>query len=949
MRKEFRFLLAVALMALLLVVGGCITRSGEGQGATAVSTAPSADGQSATAVSSPPPAEMQSAADASSLPAVENQDDAAGQAVVALSTSSPTQDQNAEIELAVHYYRYDGDYTGWNLWVWIDGKEGTGYEFTEEDDYGLVAHVPLTGIGSAQRIGIIVRRSVPGNPWAAKDVAQDRFIPVSKADAEGRISVWLLQNEPAITFEEPAVDKTPKILSALIEAPDKISVTLSAPMEATGSRAMGFVLLADGKEVPIKSVSPTGKAAGGRARSFIITTGRDLDLTSAYVLKRQGYREAAVGLGNVFSSKAFEEAFHYDGDDLGAVYTPGRTRFRVWAPTATRMEVVLYPSGQGGQGTAYPMTRDVKGTWVKTVEGDLHGKYYTYRVTIGGSVREAVDPYARAVGVNGMRGMVVDLARTNPEGWDKVAKPPFGNPTDAVIYELHVRDLSIGPESGIEHKGKFLGIVERGTRGPNGVTTGLDHLVELGITHLHLLPSFDYATVDETRLDVPQFNWGYDPLNYNVPEGSYSTDPYNGEVRIREFKEMVAGLSKAGIRLVMDVVFNHTHEATNSNLNILVPGYYYRTNPDGSLSNGSGCGNELADERSMVRKLIVDSVTWWAREYKVGGFRFDLMGLHSTATMNAVRAALDKIDPSIIVYGEGWTGGATPLPAREQSVKANIRQVPGVAAFSDEIRDGIKGGVFNATEPGFVNGRPGTEESVKFGIVAATSHPQVNYGRVAYSKFAWAASPNQTIVYCEAHDNHTLWDKLTLTNPGESEQELLKMHKMAGAIVLTSQGIPFLHAGQDFVRTKGGDHNSYKSPDSVNQLDWARKARYLDVFRYYKGLIELRKAHPAFRMTTAEDIREHLKFMDMPAPNMVGYTIGGHANGDSWKTIAVVFNAGTSDVKVELPASGWVAVVNGERAGTKALGTFEGSVITVPARTCMVLVDAGSYRAAKGR
>lgn len=605
--------------------------------------------------------------------------------------------------------------------------------------------------------------------------------------------------------------------------------------------------------------------------------------------------------------------------------------------------LVTYPAGHHGEGSEYSMERDVKGTWIKTLEGDLHGVYYTYKVTVDGRTNETVDPYARAVGVNGHRAMIIDLSRTHPGGWDRLEKPEYGHFADVIIYELHVRDLSIHESSGIENKGKFLGIIEEGTRGPEGVKTGLAHLKELGITHLHLLPSFDFATIDEARLNEPQFNWGYDPQNYNVPEGSYSTDPYNGEVRIREFKEMVKRLNENGIRVVLDVVYNHTSRSADSHLNLLVPGYYYRMNPDGSFSNGSGCGNELADERSMVRKMIVDSVVHWASEYKIDGFRFDLMGLHAIDTMKAVRVALDKVDPTILIYGEGWTAGATPLPASQSALKINMGRILGVAAFSDDIRDGIKGSVLNDQEPGFVNGAPGREESIKFGLVASTEHPQINYSLVNYSEAPWARAPNQAITYAEAHDNLTLWDKLQATNPDESEGELLKMHKMSSVIVLTSQGIPFLQAGQDFVRTKFGDHNSYKSPDSINQLDWARKVQYQDVFEYNKGLIALRRAHPAFRMISTEDIQNNLVFLEMPAEQMVGYAINNNAHGDDWNSIAVLFNAHTLEQTAKLPRKGWVIVVDGERAGTKSLGEVKGDTVAIPARSSLVLVDAASF------
>lgn len=647
-----------------------------------------------------------------------------------------------------------------------------------------------------------------------------------------------------------------------------------------------------------------------------------------------------------FESEVLVDHLHYDGS-LGALYTSDATTFRVWAPTASSIFLFLYEAGRSGDPLAvYPMVRGVNGTWTCRLPGDHHGKYYNYLVTVDGETHEVVDPYAKAVGVNGERGMVVDLKRTNPEGWDNLQKPEYVHFVDAVIYELHVRDLSMHETSGIRHKGKYLGLTEAGTRGPEGVTTGLDHLVELGVTHVQLLPVFDFHTVDEADQRTPQYNWGYDPQNYNVPEGSYATDPFDGAVRIREFKEMVKALKENGLRVVMDVVYNHTFLSADSHLNRLVPGYYYRYDGAGLFSNGSGCGNELASERSMVRKLIVDSVVYWATEYKIDGFRFDLMGLHDIETMRAVRRALDEVDPTILIYGEGWTGGLSPLPDHEKAVKVHVGQLPGIAVFNDDFRDGIKGAVFEAAQPGFVNGASAREETVKAGIVAATNHPHVHFGWVAYTKHPWAKEPGQSINYAESHDNLTLWDKLAATSADLPEEERIKMQKMSLAVLLTSQGIPFLQAGMDFLRTKFGDDNSYQSPDPINAIDWGRKARYFDVFAYTKGLIQLRKEHPAFRLRSAEEIARHLRFLSMPHEKMVGFTLEDHAGGDPWEKIVVIFNANPQGYEVELPDKDWVVVVNGERSGVDRLHDVTDGRVTVPPRTTLVLADRESYEAA---
>ena len=509
----------------------------------------------------------------------------------------------------------------------------------------------------------------------------------------------------------------------------------------------------------------------------------------------------------------------------------------------------------------------------------------------------------------------------------------------------------------MEVQGKYNGMWESGTTlfGNGDIKTGIDHLVELGITHVHLLPTFDHRSIDETKLDQAQYNWGYDPQNYNVPEGSYSSDPYSAEVRVEEFKKMVMELHKVGIRVVMDVVYNHTGATADSHLNLAVPDYYYRQNSDGVFSNGSGCGNELASERSMVRKMMVDSVKYWAEEYHIDGFRFDLMALHDITTMKEIRTTLNEVDESILVYGEGWTGGDSPLSSEEQALKVNTVKYGDlqIAAFSDDMRDAIKGHVFEDETAGFVNGFDGLEEVIKFGIVASTPNEQVDYTGgpnqySGYGKTAWANQPYQTINYASAHDNLTLWDKLQTTNSNASEEELLAMNKMSAALVLTSQGIPFFQAGEEMARTKVNEdgsfnHNSYNAPDSVNKMDWTRKEKYNDLFEYYKGLISLRKAHKSFRMNTTADIQAGLNFIDVTDSNVVAYTLDGKQTNDSWDNIAVIFNSNDSEVEVELPSSDWTIVVNGEKAGVESLGTVDGNKVVIPAKASYVLVDTNSY------
>ncbi len=638
---------------------------------------------------------------------------------------------------------------------------------------------------------------------------------------------------------------------------------------------------------------------------------------------------------------SFEEYPVYNEKDLGLTYTPQASTFKIWAPTANEAKINFYETGLDGRIIEVkPMNRIENGVWSATLEGDWVGKYYTYQVKVGDKwLDEALDPYVKIVGANGKRGVVADLTKTNPEGWTNDQRPPLQNFTDIVLYELHIRDLSIHPSSGVpvEHRGKYLGLTHEGTKNAEGLTTTLDHIKELGITHVHLLPTFDHRSIDETRLDTAQFNWGYDPLNYNAPEGSFSTYPHDGTTRIREMKQMIQTFHKAGIRVVMDVVYNHTGLTETSYLEQLVPDYYYRKNADGSFSNASGCGNETASERAMVRKFIIESVKYWVEEYHIDGFRFDLMAIHDIETMNEIRAALDEIDPTIFVYGEGWTSGDSPLPIERRALKHHTPQLNKIAAFSDDMRDGLKGSVFNHEERGFVSGADGKEETIKFGIVASTQHPQIDYPKVNYSDAFWANNPIQCINYVSCHDNHTLFDRLFLSNKQDDEATRLKMHQLAMTIVLTSQGVSFLHAGSEIARTKNGVENSFESPDSINQIDWSRKTQYKSLFDYYKSLIALRKAHPAFRMPTTEMVVKHLRFLEAEK-NMVAYHISDNANGDSWKDILVYFNGNASDKMVDLPEGKWTMVLNQKEINQEGIIEVSGQV-KVKGISAMILVQ----------
>lgn len=608
----------------------------------------------------------------------------------------------------------------------------------------------------------------------------------------------------------------------------------------------------------------------------------------------------------------------YHGNDLGCSYSTKGTQFRFWSPGATEIRVSFYRHPTSGK--AYrteKCVRSTQGTWTLFIPQNIAGHFYTLRVKHGSSwTPEFTDPYSIGVGTNGKRSQVIQLKHTHPDNWYLDQSPQYtarNSQTDAIVYEAHVRDLTIDSHSGVKHKGKFVGLTQTGTRNSFGQPTSIDHIRSLGVTHVHLLPVFDFHSINEDPKAEATYNWGYDPDHYNVPEGSYSLNPADAHVRIREFKRMVQAFHRNGIRVVMDVVYNHTALSTQSNLNYLVPGYYYRQNEQGEFSNGSGCGNELATERIMVRKFIQHSLTYWMQEYHVDGFRFDLMGLHDVVTMCEIANQLRAIKPDVLLYGEGWAGGSTPLAEADRAVKWQAANLNGIAVFSDDLRDAIKGNTFHNDSTGFVSGNFQTANSIRFGLVAGGQHPQIPYWDVNYSKAAYTSSPQQQISYAECHDNHTLWDKLAVSRPDVSEADRLRMHQMALAIVLTSQGVPFLHAGTEFARSKQGVENSYNAPDSINAMHWDELNTHHETVKWVRQLIQLRKAHPAFRMATADEVARHLEFVDDHTPaGIIAFQLHGEAIGDSWQKILVVFNAEPQDQYVQVPEGNWqVKLTNG--------------------------------------
>ncbi len=615
-------------------------------------------------------------------------------------------------------------------------------------------------------------------------------------------------------------------------------------------------------------------------------------------------------------------------------YTPQATTFKLFAPSeARRVQLRLYKDGDSQKAMkTVKLQKTGQDLWTATVKGDLKDRFYTFDMGRG----ECPGVFAKAVGVNGRKGCILDLKDTDPEGWTEDRRPVTKSPADLVIYEMHHRDFSIARKDAA-HPGKFLALTE---------PWAISHLKELGVNAVHILPSYDYGSVDETRLSDNKYNWGYDPVNYNVPEGSYSTDPYQPEVRIREFKQMVKALHDAGIRVILDVVYNHTYDIEHSNFQRTYPDYFYRKTADGQYSNGSGCGNETASDKPMMRQFMLESVKYWINEYHIDGFRFDLMGVHDIETMNQIRKAVDAIDPTIFIYGEGWSAGACAYPQEQLGMKANIYKMPGIAAFSDEIRDALRGPFDDDKKGAFLAGLAGNEESLKFGIAGAIAHPQVDMTKVNYSQKPWALEPTQMISYVSCHDDMCLTDRLRASIPGITEEELIRLDLLAQTAVFTSQGVPFMLSGEELLRDKKGVHNSFESPDSINHLDWDNLQRYPQVFQYYKGLIQLRKHHPAFRLGNADLIRKHLEFLPVKRPtarridqpeHVMAFRLKNYAGRDDWRDIIVILNASREAQDLAIPKGNYTVVCRDGLIDEQGLGTIVGSKLTISPQSALIL------------
>lgn len=613
-------------------------------------------------------------------------------------------------------------------------------------------------------------------------------------------------------------------------------------------------------------------------------------------------------------------------------YSPKATTFHITtSPDVKKVNVLL--SDTDSDSPTELLTKQMKrvdaGKWKLTVKSDLKGKYYLFSVYNSAQPDNTPGIFAKAVGVNGKRGAIVDLRDTDPEGWADDVRPAISNPCDLVIYEMHHRDFSVDLSSGLKHKGKYLALTE---------PKAIEHLQRLGVNAVHILPSFDYASVDESKPDVPQYNWGYDPLNYNVPEGSYSTDAATPTTRIREFKQMVQALHRAGIRVILDVVYNHTFDINGSNFQKTYPDYFYRKTAEGKYSDGSGCGNETASEKPLMREFMKESVEYWIKEYHIDGFRFDLMGVHDIETMNEIRAMVDQIDPSIYIYGEGWSAGSCAYPQEKLAMKANAKQLNGIGAFCDDMRDALRGPFSDDHKGGFLIGEPDQEESIKFGIVGAIAHPQIDMTKVNYSREAWTNEPSQMVAYVSCHDDMCLTDRLRATVPYITDDELIRLDLLAQTAVLTSQGVPFILSGEEMLRDKKSVHNSFRSPDSINRLDWNNLKRYPQVFDYYAGLIALRKAHPAFRMGKAEKVRKHLEFVDAPK-GVVAFRLKDNAGGDAWRNIYVVLNSQKTPQNVKVAEGSYTTVVANGKVNADGLGLISGTTLTVAPQSALIVHD----------
>lgn len=803
--------------------------------------------------------------------------------------------EKENLTLEIHYTRYDEDYEGWNLWLWQGGQEGQEYSF-RVDEKGALTEATLYHVKEDARIGVLIKKG----DWEEKDIDEDRFLDLSQAK-DGRLVVWLWQGEESISYGEEVA----KILDASLESETEISFQGFGAAEADL-----LVVDKDGKEYELeaKEIIQSESFLSGK---LILKEPVALPNTFYLVL---GDAKSAIRFGGIYDTNLFKDNFVYDGDDLGVVCDENKSVFKLWAPMAEEVILLLYREGDGEnliRSEALSYTE--KGVFCLTLEGDYRNQYYTYLVDVQGSEWEVVDPYAKSTGINGERGMILARDEGIPEGFTEDTFLHDIKREDVILYETSVRDYTSDEASGVLQKGKFLGLTEENTTNPAGDSTGLSYLAELGITHVHFLPIQDFYGVDEEKPEE-KYNWGYNPVNYFVPEGSYATDPYHGEVRVEECRKMIQSLHAKGIGVVMDVVYNHTYYSADSNFNHIVPGYYHRIREDGSFSDGSACGNELATEREMVRKYVIDSVKYWMTEYHVDGFRFDLMGLINVETMQEIEKEVYRINPDAVLYGEGWDAGET-IYEGERMESSNAYMTPRIGTFNNVFRRAVQNYTSGLVE------EESTFLGVEFGFAGAGNNPNTvdRMGK-------WTAGPLQCINYASCHDGYTLWDLINLNCPEEEEEMLKRRDRFGAACVLLCQGTPFLHSGEEFLRTKSSENNpdvkygnSYNVGDEVNAIEWENRTENKDVLEYYKGLISFRKAHKGLRYVTQKQLNKKLLFIEGLPENVMGYYAREPLNFFVDNQICLLFNP-TQETVEYIPLSGtWEIYVNAQSAGTECL------------------------------
>ncbi len=831
----------------------------------------------------------------------------------------------SQTDLTIHYHRFDGNYEGWNLWLWGRGLNGSAHEFDGEDEYGRIANVTLPD--DLDEVGIIVRLG----EWEAKDVSQDRYFETEEDGTE----IWLLQGVKEVYYEEP--DTSPRISFGGVVTKETIRVNTTNPFNTNQWNGRLSVLV-DGEKRSVKDVYEVNPTDLSKTSFFEIKLEEPLtlnEISKPVTLDIDGFTPQRLVMMGILDQYKSEKK-------MGASYSPGKTVFRVWSPVSCNVELMLFDEGTSETPQeSVDMEMDENGVWEASVERDLNGMFYLYQYDRYDEVVRGVDPYSKSTYANSLKSAVVNLDESDPADWSEDSPVHLDAPEDAIIYEIHVADVTGDESSGVEEslRNTYPGLTEKGTKGPDGVTTALESIVELGVTHVHVLPVYDFYTGDEMNKDFEDYyNWGYDPFLFTVPEGRYSTDPTDPLKRITELKKMIESFHVEKTGVILDMVFPHTYGLGEiSPFDTAVPYYYYKISKSGAFINESGCGNTIASHRPMMRKYIVDTVKYWVEEYHVDGFRFDQMGFIDIETMHRVEEVVHSINPSALLYGEGWGSAIARdfwMPPEEDRYYARISRMVQAAVegteigtFNDDIRDGIRGSVFDETARGFVLDSFPRFKSIQKGVVGGI--------RYSDSLFWLTDDPQQSINYAACHDNHTLWDKNVLaarqdTRTDWTEEMLKDAQKLSGAIILTSQGIPFIHAGQEFCRTKDFDENSYNSPISVNALDYARKAEFIDVYNYYKGLIEIRKSHKAFRMRTEQQIKDNLEMINAGNKRIVPFRINGSSVGDEWDDIFVIFNGSMDAETYSLPDGQWNVVVDGEKAGTELLYTIEGTIDLAP-------------------